>query len=88
MWRMNSVASLRIRTRRWHRPTVVCTLLTNSFEYDSGSRRVRAFKMRRHRTFIGENGSLKIISVNDNVEIDLRGTDQQSVDDLLSENKS
>jgi len=58
------------------------------FEFDSGSPCVRAFRMRRHRTLIGNNGSLKIISSSGKIEIDLRGADQRSIDDLLSEGTS
>ena len=55
------------------------------FEIQSGCPQVRLFKQLRHRTWIGENGALRIIRSDGTVEIDLRGADERTVADLLLE---
>jgi hypothetical protein len=46
---------------------------------------VRLFKQRAHRTYFGENGSLKIVTADGSVELDFQGADGKSVSDLLME---
>jgi hypothetical protein len=53
------------------------------FEVASGSPEVRIFRQRRHKTFVGENGALRICSSDGRVLIDLAGDDGRSLDDLL-----
>lgn len=53
------------------------------FEKASGSPLVRLFRQKRHKTWIGENGALKIVSWEGTVEIDLPGADLQTVDSLM-----
>jgi hypothetical protein len=55
----------------------------DSFEKPSGSARVRLFRHRRHSTYIGANGSLRIIRASGTIELDLPGTDGKSVGELL-----
>ena len=55
------------------------------FEIQSDCPQVRLFKQLRHRTWIGENGALRIIRSDGTVEIDLRGADERTVADLLLE---
>jgi hypothetical protein len=60
----------------------------DKFEVASGSPLVRTFKQTRHRTSIGENGSLQIIRSDGNVEIDLCGSDGRTVAELAEEQKN
>ena len=53
------------------------------FEKTSGSPQVRLFRQKRHQTWIGQNGALKIASWQGTIEIDLPGADGHTVDSLL-----
>jgi hypothetical protein len=53
------------------------------FESASGSPRVRLFRHLRHRTFIGENGALRIVTALGHELIDVAGRDGRTVNDLL-----
>jgi hypothetical protein len=72
-------------------PNAAATLTTDGrmypphdwFEKPSGSPRVRLFRLKRHQTWIGDNGALKIVSWQGTIEIDLPGSDFRTVDSLL-----
>src|SRR5258708_6766190 len=51
----------------------------DSFEKPSGSVDVRLFRHKRHSTYIGKNGALRIVRASGSVEIDLCGIDGKSV---------
>jgi hypothetical protein len=55
----------------------------DKFAFDCGCTRVKAFRMFRHQTLIGDNGALLIKRSDGAVEIDLAGSDGQRVSDLL-----
>ena len=54
----------------------------------SGSKQIRAFRQRAHRTFFGNNGSVLIERLDGTVEINLAGEDGRTVMDIRTETEN
>jgi hypothetical protein len=54
----------------------------------SGSAHIRAFRQKGHRTFIGDNGALRIERLDGVAEIDLAGIDGRKIADLRAETEN
>jgi hypothetical protein len=57
-----------------------------SFEKSSGNPSVRLFMQQRHRTFVGVNGAIRIVTFHDTLFVDLPGEDGRTVLDFMEAN--